>query len=162
MQQLTLTSAEHYNQGMESSPNAYLILLSRFGDARISAAATNTLARGDAYALVQGTNMIGREVHPDVAIALSCRSVSRRHAHIELNERYVWELTDVSSRNGTWLNGRILQPYTPADLSEGDRIGIGICGFELIFTFQIEAYALPTQTYEEFLAEDDFSNWPLS
>ncbi len=110
--------------------------------------------RRQPFALVQGTNMIGREVDPEVAIALPLQSVSRRHAHIELNERYAWELTDIGSRNGTLLNGRKLEPYTPAILNDGDRISI--CGYELHFNFHLDANASPTLTYEEFLALDEF------
>ncbi|MSQ95496.1 MAG: FHA domain-containing protein [Gemmataceae bacterium] len=85
--------------------------------------------------------------------------MSRRHAHIELNERYLWEITDVGSLGGTRLNGQRLESYIPAILNDGDRITF--CGFELHFTFHIDAYAWPTQTYEEFLASDEFSNTPF-
>ncbi|MBV8086543.1 MAG: DUF3662 domain-containing protein, partial [Chloroflexi bacterium] len=66
--------------------------------------------------------MIGRREGNDLVLA--DRGVSREHAVIEQQEgRY--RLRDLGSRNGTLVNG---QPIIEADLSDGDRVGVG--GFE--------------------------------
>ncbi|NEP60602.1 MAG: FHA domain-containing protein [Symploca sp. SIO2G7] len=61
-------------------------------------------------------------------------AVSRHHAQISKeNDSYV--LTDLSSSDGTYLNGIKLSPYIPQPLAEGDLIHIG--DFELQFHTQV-------------------------
>lgn len=47
--------------------------------------------------------------------------VSRRHAILEF-QRGTWQISDLDSTNGTWLNGR---PVRRAQLADGDEIQIG-------------------------------------
>lgn len=67
--------------------------------------------------------LIGR--HPTCTVRFDPETelaVSARHAVIE--QRYdIWWLRDLSSTNGTWLNGQRIS--TPAKLSSGDRILFG-------------------------------------
>lgn len=70
---------------------------------------------------------IGREDENDVV--LPDRRVSRRHALIERRgDRYY--IQDCGSKNGTFLNGHLIQ--TPAPLKDGDEIQVAI-GFTLMF-----------------------------
>jgi len=52
------------------------------------------------------------------------RGLSRRHARLHyLNGHY--QLEDLESLNGTYLNERKLRPYLPEVLHDGDRIRLG-------------------------------------
>jgi hypothetical protein len=66
--------------------------------------------------------LIGRDEQCDLVIA--DRRVSRQHARISLEgDGYI--LTDLGSRNGTFVNGRELdQPYA---LQDGDEIQLAYC-----------------------------------
>lgn len=55
-------------------------------------------------------------------------SVSRRHAFLRVERDAVW-VDDLSSRNGTWVNG--VQITEAKRLAHGDRIGVGTCEFVL-------------------------------
>jgi hypothetical protein len=52
------------------------------------------------------------------------KSVSRRHAQLaSLDGRLVIE--DLGSANGTYVNGKRLEPYAPASLEDGDTLHLG-------------------------------------
>ena len=71
-------------------------------------------------------SVLGR--HPDCDIVLDAASVSRQHAQIILqNGQYYVE--DLHSRNGTFVNGRLIQGRHP--LVDGDRLKI--CDLALAF-----------------------------
>lgn len=70
--------------------------------------------------LVGGDNLIGRI--PWAAVTVDSLQVSRRHARIVIDEATAI-LEDLSSKNGTFLNGRRLDGAAP--LADGDRIGLG-------------------------------------
>ena len=71
------------------------------------------------HRLVATRVRIGRD--PDNDLVLEDLQVSRRHAEL-LGTGERWELRDLGSHNGTYVNGR---PVTTAELSPGDVIGIG-------------------------------------
>ncbi len=64
--------------------------------------------------------LIGR--HPSQTVQLLDRLVSKSHARIE-RSRGVWTITDLGSRNGTFVNHRLIKGQTP--LSHQDEILIG-------------------------------------
>jgi NADPH-dependent 2,4-dienoyl-CoA reductase/sulfur reductase-like enzyme len=65
---------------------------------------------------------IGRE--PDATLFINLHNVSRRHAMIRFaNGCYL--LRDLGSRNGTFLNGKRLEPYSDHLLHQHDKIRIG-------------------------------------
>ena len=70
--------------------------------------------------------VLGR--HPDCDIMLDAASVSRQHAQI-LKQSGDYFVEDLHSRNGTFVNGRLIQGRHP--LQDGDRLKI--C--DLAFTF---------------------------
>ena len=73
--------------------------------------------------------VIGR--HPECSIVIDDPSVSRRHAQIaQKNGKYLLE--DLKSRNGTFLNRRMIQQSTR--LLNGDQIRI--C--DALFTFYLD------------------------
>lgn len=72
--------------------------------------------------------LLGRDLACD--IVLSPRTVSRRHARITRHEDGAgYDLEDLQSTAGTWLNGRELRGEA-ATLSHGDHIVIGGCTLE--------------------------------
>ena len=71
--------------------------------------------------------VVGRGVGSDLQI--DDESVSRRHARFRLECDNVL-VEDLSSRNGTWVNGAAVS--TPRLLNHGDRVSIGTCEFELV------------------------------
>ncbi len=74
-------------------------------------------------------------VYPDVDLTehgdLS-KSVSRRHARILMQDNNV-VIEDLSSINGTFINGERLAPYLPKSLSDGDILQLGMLLVEVEF-----------------------------
>jgi len=51
--------------------------------------------------------------------------VSRKHASFRRDNRGYIRLVDLSSRNGTFINGKKLDAYVPAPIVDGDLIRLG-------------------------------------
>lgn len=84
------------------------------------------LAFGKRYDLTKPETIMGR--HPDCDIVLDAGAVSRQHAKVvQRDGEYLLE--DLKSRNGTFLNGRLIGQATP--LQDGDLIRI--CDLELSY-----------------------------
>lgn len=73
------------------------------------------------------TLRLGRD--PDNDLVVDDLSVSRRHAELRSHEDGTYEIVDLGSHNGTFLNGR---PVTHASIGPGDIIGIGHSSFCLV------------------------------
>jgi putative methionine-R-sulfoxide reductase with GAF domain len=83
----------------------------------------NGLDAGRSFQLKEGSNSLGRAFEND--IRLQDKSVSRQHLRIEkAAERYF--LTDLQSKNGTFLDGKYLLPGTEMEVQEGVPIAIGM------------------------------------
>jgi hypothetical protein len=80
---------------------------------------------GSKYALEEDLVTAGR--HPDSVIFLDDITVSRRHAEVRRTEAG-YEVTDVGSLNGTYLNRERVES---AVLADGDELQIGT--FKLLF-----------------------------
>lgn len=65
---------------------------------------------------------IGREPGSDLAFA-DDTEMSRQHARLERQEDETWQLIDLRSRNGAWLNGQRVSAR--AAIRDGDEIRIG-------------------------------------
>ena len=65
--------------------------------------------------LHEGENVIGREI-------IGAPDVSRRHARITVNEGAI-EITDLDSKNGTWVGGKRITDT--ASLTDGDEVILG-------------------------------------
>jgi serine/threonine protein kinase len=61
----------------------------------------------------------------DVSIYVDDEKVSRRHALLELTPRGQVLLTDLGSRNGTFLNGRPVPPQRPLQVNSGETVELG-------------------------------------
>ncbi len=67
---------------------------------------------------------IGRGLDQDIILPNERSSISRKHAEmIRCEEGY--QLRDLGSRNGTWVNGRRLEPFVPCLLNDGDSVALG-------------------------------------
>ncbi|MFD7230409.1 FHA domain-containing protein [Streptomyces sp. NPDC059881] len=73
------------------------------------------------------TVRIGRATDNDIVI--DDLIVSRRHAELRAHVDGTYEIVDLGSHNGTYLDG---QPVTRAGLSAGDIVGIGHSTFSLV------------------------------
>jgi uncharacterized ubiquitin-like protein YukD len=96
---------------------------------------------GHQFPLADKVNIIGRNdpksgIFVDVdlkGLVTDPRIVSRRHAQVELEgERFY--ITDLTSTNGTKLNGKRLVPKEKTPLWDGDTIEVGRHGVLLKFT----------------------------
>lgn len=74
------------------------------------------------YILDKGELRVGRSSRCDVVIIHP--EVSRAHAQLVWQDDTYW-VEDLSSTNGTWVNGRRLPPHEPTALKPGDVIGLG-------------------------------------
>lgn len=81
---------------------------------------------GARFLLDQDTTTAGR--HPEADIFLDDVTVSRRHAEFRKNDEGQFEVVDVGSLNGTYVNR---EPRNSQSLEVGDEIQIG--KFRLVF-----------------------------
>ena len=96
-------------------------------------------ATGQIFKLTGAYTLIGRSdsrhnILPDIDLTnLDSQHISsRRHACIEFNQT-AYTIMDLGSNNGTWVNGRRLQPKYPEPLNEGDEIMVGKNGVKFSF-----------------------------
>lgn len=86
--------------------------------------------RGEAVLLLDApVTRIGRDPASEVAIVSD--TVSSFHATIDYRDGY-FHLEDQRSTNGTWLEGRRLEPHRPARLKSGDFIRIASHEFRFL------------------------------
>ena len=84
-----------------------------------TASASGTVGRS--FRISADENVVGRS--PDAQVRLQEEGVSRRHARLVRSPAGQFELTDLGSTNGTYLNGTRLSGA--ARLEEGDRVQLG-------------------------------------
>jgi DNA-binding winged helix-turn-helix (wHTH) protein len=90
-------------------------------DAKPRRVAAAVLYQGKEIPLFEGENILGRDRTADVQV--DDRTVSRRHASITIDGTDHAVLTDLGSKNGTFLDGQTLSGSTP--LLEGQTIVLG-------------------------------------
>ena len=81
---------------------------------------------GSRFLLDQAVTTAGR--HPESDIFLDDVTVSRRHAEFRKNDDGPYEVVDVGSLNGTYVNR---EPKNSAVLANGDEVQVG--KFRLVF-----------------------------
>ena len=77
--------------------------------------------------LLIGRKDNARGIFPDVDLGLDGgydAGVSRRHA-ILAHKQHVFTIEDLGSSNGTFVNGRRLEPQIPAPIEHGDELKCG-------------------------------------
>jgi pSer/pThr/pTyr-binding forkhead associated (FHA) protein len=145
---------------MSAFPAAYLVLTTDLKPAKPLPGVPgipNVPAKGHAFQLQPGKNVIGRLPDPDIGIVLPEAGVSRRHSQVELLSTG-WELEDLGSRNGTNVNGQDLQPHSLTLLNEGDRIHIA--RVELTFSLQPD-WTDDRQPADREPSAEDIEKWLL-
>ena len=84
--------------------------------------------------LKKGGQILGREAGQntecDVAVSES-KCVSRKHCRIAFDER--WYIEDSGSKNGTYVNDRVIAVGKRAPLRDGDKVSLGEEGVDFIF-----------------------------
>src|SRR5687768_10805599 len=68
---------------------------------------------------------LGRVMGNDVVLPDVEKRVSSRHARIERSGG-AWQVVDLGSTNGTWLNDRKLEANHGMPLKDGDRFTMGL------------------------------------
>lgn len=89
---------------------------------------------GRRFALDLKPVTLGRDASCSFAIADG--SVSRLHAHIEPRDSGGYRLSDLNSRNGTFVNGTRI---SRSDLKDGDYLQLGECVFRFLAGGNVEA-----------------------
>jgi len=75
--------------------------------------------------------IIGRSDAGDVKLRIAKDAVSRRHCEFSLDDQGRVCVTDLESTNGTFLEGRRLEPRVPAPVSSGSTCRLGNVGFRV-------------------------------
>jgi hypothetical protein len=88
-----------------------------------------TFANGKRYTVQQDEVVAGRE--HDCDLVLDEKQVSRQHIKLKWQDEQ-WVLEDLSSKNGTWVNGEQLKGERP--LKDGDEISVAMV-IKLTFSF---------------------------
>lgn len=84
---------------------------------------------GHILPLTKNQITIGR--HNNNNLVLTDDTVSRHHANLSWNGRF-WELEDLKSSSGTWLNGQKLLPHRKVEIAFDSEIKIGNIKFRLV------------------------------
>ncbi|QDT25383.1 FHA domain-containing protein [Gimesia panareensis] len=98
---------------------------------------------------------LGRE--PDCDIRVPDPDVSRKHCQLSTREGTLY-VTDLQSRNGTYVNDQVIEAETP--LKPGDLLRVGPMMFELAGpkkSIQKPSNLSPDQSAP--LSDDDISTW---
>lgn len=74
------------------------------------------------FRLYRGTTRVGRD--PDNELIAATAQVSRHHAEIRFDGTY-WNLVDLQSTNGTFVNNQRIWPGQPRRLQPGDVVRFG-------------------------------------
>jgi adenylate cyclase len=78
---------------------------------------------GQSFKLREGVNFVGRSL--DNEIRLTDKTVSRKHLRVDRRgDKYL--VTDLKSRNGTFVNGGFISPGREVEIREGVPIAMGI------------------------------------
>ncbi|MCU0271111.1 MAG: DUF3662 and FHA domain-containing protein [Acidimicrobiales bacterium] len=86
-------------------------------------AAGPLLVAGQGAWLVADGDALGRSEDCDIVIADS--AVSGRHCRFEIDPSGGWAVIDLSSTNGTWLDGRRVPAGLARRLDDGAELGVG-------------------------------------
>jgi len=89
-----------------------------------------------------------------VDIKLENRFISRRHFQVRF-ESDVFYISDLGSTNGTYLNGRKLNPNEQQILRDGDVVGLGVDEVILIFSGPVGTVRIDTAVIARASRGDD-------
>lgn len=101
--------------------------------------------------LVLGRFDPDNEEQPDIDLTAEDQAawgISRRHARV-IGWRGQYEIQDLGSSNGTWINEEQLEPQTRKGIQVGDEIRLGGCTFYLAYPPPI--WRMPVVELQPFL-----------
>ena len=94
---------------------------------------------GQGEELIIGRRHSTHSIQPDIDLNeynAMAYGVSRLHAKLR-HEEYGWWIEDLSSANGTWVNGEKLEPYSPVSLGIKNQIILSTFQFYLFLPSQV-------------------------
>jgi sigma-B regulation protein RsbU (phosphoserine phosphatase) len=100
---------------------------------------------GRKYSLDAPLTILGRQA--DSAVCLPAKAVSRQHAQI-VNNGVGFQVEDLDSSNGTFLNGTRLTAHTPVPLTERDTLEVGP------YTFGLRPAPTPAVTEQNLIIRE--------
>jgi len=100
----------------------------------------------------EGPLIVGRS--EDAQIRLDRPSVSRRHARLSRRGAAPWQIEDLGSRAGTFVNGRRVKQ---AVLETGDRVAVSRFGLRVVASSGGDRSPLGSDTWEEDRVEPQVS-----
>jgi FHA domain-containing protein len=111
--------------------------------------------------LLEPRHVVGRMPAPRCSLTLDQPFVSGVHAEFRWTG-LLWELKDLSSRNGTYLDGRRLEPGAPERIGKGSKVAFGRLEqqWEMIDASPPPAMVVPLGGGEPVLLRDDFIALP--
>jgi len=77
------------------------------------------------HVLKKEKTLIGRSADNDIALPDNEKRVSSKHARLD-RVGTTLQITDLGSTNGTFVGGRKIEPQSPVDLKDGEKISIGL------------------------------------
>ena len=116
-----------------------------------------------AIRILEPSHVVGRGPAPKCSLTLNEPYVSGVHAELRWTGAD-WELKDLGSRNGTFLDGRRLDPSAPTRLEKGSKVAFGAPErtWELVDASPPPVMVVPLGGGEPVLLRDDFIALPSS
>ena len=101
------------------------------GNARLPAGINIVIAEGEVFTVGRHDIAVGRK-QSNFEFGRMTKAISRRHAAIERHSDG-YNLIDLASSAGTYIDGQKLPPNTPCKLHPGCRVSFGNCGADYIW-----------------------------
>jgi FHA domain len=116
-----------------------------------------------AIRILEPRHVVGRVPAPRCSLTLDHPYVSGVHAEFRWTG-LVWELKDLGSRNGTYLDGRRLEASAPDRIGKGSKVAFGKLEqqWEMVDASPPPAMVVPLGGGEPVLLSDDFIALPSS
>jgi pSer/pThr/pTyr-binding forkhead associated (FHA) protein len=90
---------------------------------------------------ILGRSTEGQTIIPDIDLSSYNayeKGVSRLHATINIQGENVL-IKDLDSANGTWINGKRVDPQKDYNINHGDNVILGQLVFQVLFTSKLES-----------------------
>jgi predicted component of type VI protein secretion system len=95
--------------------------------------------------------LVGRSDAPDIKLRIPKDSISRRHCEFFLDDQGQVCLWDLESTNGTFLDGRQLEPRVATPVPSGRMIKLGDVGFRV--EYEVGAAGAPVRDSDTIPSE---------
>jgi hypothetical protein len=111
--------------------------------------------------ILEPSHLVGRVPKPTCSLTLNQPYVSSVHAELRWTGQ-TWEVKDLGSRNGTYLNGRRFDPTAPQKIGQGSQIAFGKLEqvWEMVDASPPAVMVVPLGGGEPVLLDGDFIALP--